>query len=91
MSSMQMEKREFFSRLKALGAGEFMYIYSRGYRYTYQVVSNRIVQPDDTTVLEHVDKPSLTLITCDKCDVKSNSYLQRVTVRAKLVDVRSQP
>jgi LPXTG-site transpeptidase (sortase) family protein len=79
-----------FSRLKSLGTGEFIYVYNAGYRYTYQVVANQTVEPGDTTVLRHLDKPYLTLITCDQYDVKSNSYLQRIAVRAKLVDVRIQ-
>jgi LPXTG-site transpeptidase (sortase) family protein len=80
-----------FARLKYLGVGEFIYLYDAGYRYTYQVISNKAARPDDSTVFGHLDKPYLTLITCDKYDVKSNSYLQRVAVRAKLVDVRAQP
>jgi LPXTG-site transpeptidase (sortase) family protein len=80
-----------FARLKYLGVGEFIYLYDAGYRYTYQVISNQAARPNDTTVLSHLDKPYLTLITCDQYDVKSSSYLQRVAVRAKLVDVRIQP
>ena len=55
------------------------------------MVSNRIVQPDDINVLEHVDNPYLTLITFDRFDAKKNSYLQQVAVRAKLVDNRIRP
>jgi LPXTG-site transpeptidase (sortase) family protein len=84
-------KPGIFSRLKYLGKGEFIYIYNAGYRYTYQVVSNQPVQPGDTTVLRHLDRPYLTLITCDQYEVKSNSYLQRIAVSARLVDVRIQP
>jgi LPXTG-site transpeptidase (sortase) family protein len=80
-----------FSKLKYLGTGEFIYVYNAGYRYTYQVVANQKVEPGDTKVLQHLDKPYLTLITCDQYDEKSNSYLQRIAVRAKLVDVRAQP
>jgi LPXTG-site transpeptidase (sortase) family protein len=80
-----------FAKLKYLGKGEFIYLYDAGYRYTYQVISNQAARPDDSTVLAHLEKPYLTLITCDQYDVKSNSYLQRVAVRAKLVDVRAQP
>ncbi len=80
-----------FSKLKYLGAGEFVYVYNSGYRYTYQVVSRQTIEPGNTTALEHLDKAYLTLITCDQYDVKSNSYLQRVAVRARLVDVRIEP
>ncbi|HEU0297380.1 MAG TPA: sortase [Anaerolineales bacterium] len=78
-----------FSKLKYLGIGEYIFIYNAGYRYTYKVVSNQYVEPGDITVFQHEDQAYLTLITCDTYDEKSNSYLQRVAVRAKLVDVRS--
>lgn len=77
-----------FSKLKYLGVGEYIFIYNSSYRYTYKVVSNQYVDPGDITVFQHEDEAYLTLITCDTYDEKSNSYLRRVTVRAKLVDVR---
>jgi len=77
-----------FSRLKQLNAGEYIYVYDRGYRYTYQVVSNKLVQPNDITVLQHEDKAYLTLITCDAYDEETGAYLKRIAVRAVLVDVR---
>jgi len=80
-----------FSRLKALGIGEYIYIYNSGYRYTYKVVSNAHVQPDDITVMQHEEKSHLTLITCDSYDEKTGTYLRRVAVRAVLVDVRTVP
>jgi LPXTG-site transpeptidase (sortase) family protein len=84
-------KPGIFSKLRYLGIGEYVYIYDSGYRYTYQVVSNQVASPDDIRVLSHLDKPYLTLITCDRYDVSSNTYLQRIAVRAKLVEVRIQP
>ena len=77
-----------FSKLKGLGSGEYIFVYSQGYRYTYKVVSNKFVQPDDITVLQHEEKAYLTLITCDTYDEKTGTYLRRVAVRAVLVDVR---
>lgn len=82
-------KPGIFSRLKALGIGEYIYIYGAGYRYTYRVVSNSIVQPDDITVMKHEEKSYLTLITCDSYDEKTGTYLHRVAVQAMLVDVRA--
>jgi LPXTG-site transpeptidase (sortase) family protein len=84
-------KPGLFSKLKYLGFGEYVYIYSSGYRYTFQVVSSQATKPDDLTAFRHLDKSYLTLITCDQYDVSTSSYLQRVVVRAKLVDVRIQP
>ena len=77
-----------FSSLKSLNAGEYIFVYNLGYRYTYKVVSNKFVQPDDITVLRHEDKAYLTLITCDTYDEKTGTYLRRLAVRAVLVDVR---
>jgi len=77
-----------FSRLKSLGLGEYVFVYSSGYRYTYKVVSNAYVQPNDSTVMKHEEKSYLTLITCDTYDEKTSTYLRRVVVRAVLVDVR---
>ncbi len=77
-----------FAKLKALGVGEYIYIYNGGYRYTYQVLSNEYVQPTDASVVKHEEKSFLTLVTCDTYDEKTGTYLRRVAVRAKLVDVR---
>jgi len=77
-----------FFRLKYLGVGEYIFLYNQGYRYTYQVVSNTLVKPNDATVLTHEEEPYLTLITCDDYNEITKTYLQRVAVRAKLVDVR---
>jgi LPXTG-site transpeptidase (sortase) family protein len=81
-------KSGILSRLKYLKTGEFIFIYSSGYRYTYQVVSNRLVNADDVTAFRHEDNSYLTLITCDSYDENSGSYLLRVAVHAKLVDVK---
>jgi len=77
-----------FSHLKSLGLGEYIFVYSAGYRYTYKVVSNALVQPTDASVMKHEDKSFLTLITCDTYDEKTSTYLHRVVIGAALVDVR---
>ena len=77
-----------FSKLKSLGVGEYIFVYGAGYRYTYKVVSNAVVQPEDTSVMKHEDKSFLTLITCDTYDEKTGTYLHRIVIGATLVDVR---
>jgi LPXTG-site transpeptidase (sortase) family protein len=77
-----------FSKLKSLGVGEYIFVSSSGYRYTYKVVSNEVVQPNDASVMKHADKSFLTLITCDAYDEQSGTYLRRVAIGAILVDVR---
>jgi LPXTG-site transpeptidase (sortase) family protein len=81
-------KPGIFSRLKSLNVGEYIYVYSNGYRYTYQVKSNELVDPGDATALRHEKDSYLTLITCDTYDEKSATYSLRVAVHAKLVDMR---
>jgi len=77
-----------FSELKNLSYGEYIFVYNSGYRYTYQVISNQLVDPDDVAALRHENESYLTLITCDSYNEKSNSYLLRVAVHAKLVDMK---
>ncbi len=77
-----------FSKLKSLGIGEYIFVYSAGYRFTYKVGSNALVQPTDARVMKHEDKSFLTLITCDTYDEETGTYLQRVVIGAALVDVR---
>jgi LPXTG-site transpeptidase (sortase) family protein len=84
-------KPGIFSQLKYLEVGELIFVKNGAYRYTYQVVSNQSIEPDDATSFGHEDKSYLTLITCDNYDLQSASYLSRVAVRAKLVDVRQIP
>lgn len=81
-------KRGPFFLLKYLRVGEYIYIYNRSYRFTYQVESNVLVKPNDVSVFRHQEKSYLTLITCDDYDEATGTYLRRVAVRAKLVDVR---
>jgi LPXTG-site transpeptidase (sortase) family protein len=80
-------KAGVFSRLKSVKNGEYIFVYNNGYRYTYKVVSNTTVKPSDISVLSHEDKAYLTLITCDNYDEKAGVYLNRIAVRALLVDV----
>jgi sortase (surface protein transpeptidase) len=52
------------------------------------VESNKFVQPDDASVMQHEEKSYLTLLSCDTFDESMGMYMRRVVVRAKLVDVR---
>jgi LPXTG-site transpeptidase (sortase) family protein len=81
-------KPSVFSGLKNLGVGDYIFIYSSGYRYTYEVMSNDFVQPNDSSVIQHEEKSYLTLITCADYNEKTGTYLRRVVARAALVEVR---
>jgi LPXTG-site transpeptidase (sortase) family protein len=78
-----------FYGLNALGVGEYIFVNNAGYRYTYKVVSNSLVQPDDASVMKHEDKSYLALITCADYDARTATYLRRVVVGAVLIDVRA--
>jgi LPXTG-site transpeptidase (sortase) family protein len=80
-------KPGIFFHLQALKVGEYVFVYNGGYRYTYQVISNKLIQPDDASAFQHEETPYLTLLTCNHYDEKTGTYLLRVAVRAKLVDV----
>lgn len=80
-------KPGLFAALKYLKKGEYILIYNSGYIYTFQVISNVFTSPDDKSVLNHEGKPIITLVTCDKYDPRSGTYLRRVVVKAALVDV----
>jgi LPXTG-site transpeptidase (sortase) family protein len=77
-----------FYNLKALGIGEYIFVYNSGYRYTYKVLANSFIQPDDKNIMKHEEKSHLTLITCDTYDEKTAKYLRYVMVQAELVDIR---
>ncbi|MEW6085140.1 MAG: sortase [Chloroflexota bacterium] len=83
-------KPGLFSSLKYLKTGEYVFVRNSGYLYIYKVVSNVYTSPDDISILEHEEKPVLTLVTCDTYDFKTKSYLRRVVVKAVLVDVSQE-
>jgi LPXTG-site transpeptidase (sortase) family protein len=54
-----------FVNLRKVEVGELFYLHKDGKRYTYKVVSKKVVDPTDVSVLQPSDKPIATLITCD--------------------------
>jgi LPXTG-site transpeptidase (sortase) family protein len=76
-----------FADLSKVHVGDYIFLYNSGYRYTYQITSNKFTLPNDLSAFKHEDKPTLTLITCDTYDAKTGTYLRRVVVRAALIDV----
>jgi LPXTG-site transpeptidase (sortase) family protein len=61
---------------------------SWGQDYTYEVRAIKEVAPDDLSILDHKDQSWLTLVTCQGYDQKTNSYQQRLVVRAVLVSIK---
>lgn len=79
-----------FVNLSKLKYGEKVMIHAYGRKYTFEVRSNEIVDPNDTSGFRHEEKPWLTLVTCREYDEKTNTYRKRVVVRAVLVSVTDE-
>ena len=76
-----------FANLTRLQAGDLIFFTAFGRVYVYKVRSAGDVAPNDITVLNHADHPVLTLITCSKYNLLTQSYDGRWVVRADLVQV----
>jgi LPXTG-site transpeptidase (sortase) family protein len=76
-----------FVNLYKLKYGDQIIVHAYGQKYIFEVQSNQVVAPNDTSAFKHEEKPWLTLITCKEYDEKTNSYNKRVIVRAVLVKV----
>lgn len=76
-----------FVNLHKLKYGDKIVIYAHGQKYTFEVRENKIVEPDNASVMKHEEKPWLTLITCKEYDQQTNTYQKRVAIRAVLVSV----
>jgi len=76
-----------FVNVNALKYGEKIIIHANGQKYTFEVRENKVVEPNDQTVMKHEEKPWLTLVTCKEYDAATNTYRKRVVVRAVLVSV----
>ncbi|HXQ38955.1 MAG TPA: sortase, partial [Anaerolineales bacterium] len=77
----------YLSRLKF---GDKVIVYAFGQKYIFEVRTNTIVQPNDSSIFKHEDRPWLTMVTCKEYDQKTNQYLKRVVVRAVLVTVADE-
>jgi len=76
-----------FVNLGDLKSGDKIIIHSNGYIYIYKVRENLVVKPDDTSPLKHEANPWLTLITCKTYNQDTNTYSNRVAVRAELASI----
>lgn len=76
-----------FVNLHTLKYGDRVIVHAFGQKYTFEVRTNAIVEPNDTSALKHEERPWLTLVTCKDYDEKTNAYRKRVVVRAVLISV----
>jgi LPXTG-site transpeptidase (sortase) family protein len=79
-----------FVNLNKLKFGDRIIVHAYGQKYTFEVQTNAVVAPNDTSAFKHEDKPWLTLVTCKEYNEKSNAYRKRVVVRAVLVHVTAE-
>lgn len=71
-----------FVNLRQLDVGDIFYLNYEGTRYTYKVtVAKKIVAPNDTSVLQQTDTPTVTLFTCDP----PGTNINRLIVQAEQI------
>jgi LPXTG-site transpeptidase (sortase) family protein len=76
-----------FVNLNKLKFGDQIIVHAYGQRYIFEVQINQVVDPNDVSAFKHEDKAWITLVTCKEYDEKTNTYKQRVVVKAVLVKV----
>ena len=67
-----------------------MIVHAFGQKYTFEVRTNAIVEPNDISAFKPEVRPWLTLVTCKEYDETTNSYRKRVVVRAVLISVMAE-
>jgi len=77
-----------FSALGTLKWGNKIIIHAYGISYVYEVRQNRTVTPYDSSVFKHENESWLTLITCKNYNETTDTYTNRVAVRAVLINTR---
>lgn len=74
-----------FANIGKLKYGDRIIVHAYGEIFIYEVRQNQTVKPGNTSVLQHEDKAWLTLLTCTTYDEASNTYANRIAVRAVLI------
>jgi LPXTG-site transpeptidase (sortase) family protein len=77
-----------FINLNKLKYGDRMIVHAYGQKYVFAVQISTVVDPTDSSVMKHEEKPWLTLVTCKDYDERTDTYLSRLIVRAALVSVQ---
>jgi len=78
-----------FRYLNTLKWADKVIVHAGGAQYVYEVRSVSQVRPGDVSaMMKHEELPWITLVTCQGYDEASNSYKNRVLVRAVLVEVK---
>ncbi|MGD8850043.1 MAG: sortase, partial [Anaerolineales bacterium] len=77
-----------FARLNDLEWGDEIYLETDAGQYVYKVMYSWYTHEGDLSVLRHEDYDFVTLITCSDFNPRTQTYRQRLAVRAVLVEVR---
>jgi len=78
-----------FAALGNLNWGDRVIVHAYGSMYIYEVRQNQTISPYNMTVMEHEEDAWLTLITCKNYNEATDTYANRIAVRAVLVKVQS--
>lgn len=77
-----------FGTLNTLRYGDRVIVHGWGQQYMYEVRSFRVVAPENVrSVMQHEEIPWVTLMTCKGYDEKTDSYENRLIVRAIQVEI----
>jgi LPXTG-site transpeptidase (sortase) family protein len=77
-----------FVDLSTLKFGDRVIVSAYGQDYIYEVRTVKTVKPDDTSrVIRHEELPWITLLTCKDYDSRTDTYRNRIAVRAVLVSI----
>ncbi|MEW4327755.1 class D sortase [Rossellomorea marisflavi] len=77
-----------FNRLHELTKGDMMALDVNGKTTTYKVTEQRMVSPDDLSVLEDTEDQTITLITCETYNWTTNEFEERLVVRGEKIEKR---
>ncbi len=80
-------KPGIFLDLAKLKWDDKIIVHAYGSKYTYSVQTNKVIAPDDMSVLKHEDKAWITLLTCKTYNEKTKTYENRIAVRAVLTSI----
>jgi LPXTG-site transpeptidase (sortase) family protein len=73
--------------LGRLRYGDSVIVHAYGQTYIFEIRTNDVVTPRDSSVFKHEERPWITLMTCKEYDEITDTYGKRVVVRAVLVSV----
>jgi LPXTG-site transpeptidase (sortase) family protein len=79
-----------FANLENLKWGDRVVVHAYGFAYIYEVRENKVLVPHDTSVLKHEKDAWLTLVTCKNYNETTDTYTNRVSVRAVLISAQKE-